>query len=601
MTPPPSSSTLEPLTDEQLEARQEAYLSTNGIPWADYKDPDPAWFPRTLQEAIEHNPHLAAHLDAWAEQGEEPPIYLTEVPYTIAKENFPSLIYPIAPGLFIHIQDDPHYRRRYHAIQPRLTDADEEALRITKLVIFRRARYYATPDNPAELAERIKDIFAKYVHEGDEIQLPSVRDDDTEPTQGAASIRQLMEELRPRIQLPRALRATILYRLLRDLVGAGPLEPVMRDPYLEDIHSIGVDHGFVIHKLFGMIPTNIRFRDELHVDDYVDNLAQRIGRPVSEAVPIVDATLNDGSRINIIYSDTISRRGPSFSIRRVTQEPVPVTRLIQYGTVTPLMAAYLWLCLENGMSLFFCGDAACGKTTTLNAVLSFVDARSKIYTAEDTPEVTPPHPVWQRLLTRETGPAEGRVAMFDLLKAALRSRPNYIVVGEIRGAEGAVAFQAMQTGHPCVASFHAETVQKMIQRLTSDPINVPLTFIDNLNVAVIQKAIHRDGRLLRRITDIAEIEGYSEIDGGVLTRPVFSYDAIQDKHAFRGRNNSYILEKKIAETLGYPDPRMIYDDLDERARVLEAMVENEIFHHEEVNRILDLYKEKGILGLPFTL
>lgn len=579
--------------------KEKTAYSVKEIPWADYTDTDPTLYPETLDEAAAHNPHLAEHLQEWADDGNDPPIYRTQVHHTIADESFPSLIYPIGPGLFVHIQDDPHYKRRYVAIEPRLETEGETALGTTKLVVFRRARYFTTPTSPAELADRIKTIFDKNVKPGDTIQLPTVQSN-KDAIKQRSPIVQLMEELRPRVTLPEVLRETILYRLLRDLVGAGPLEPVMRDPYLEDIHSIGVDHGFVIHKFFGMIPTNIRFRDEVHADDYVDNLAQRIGRPVSEAVPIVDATLDDGSRINIIYSNSISRRGPSFSIRRVTQEPVSVTTLIDYGTLTPLVAAYLWLCLENGMSIFLCGDAACGKTTTLNALLSFVDARSKIYTAEDTPEVTPPHPVWQRLLTRETGPKEGRVAMFDLLKAALRSRPNYIVVGEIRGAEGAVAFQAMQTGHPCVASFHAETVQKMIQRLTSDPINVPLTFIDNLNVAVIQKAINKDGRLLRRVADIAEIEGYSEVDGGVLTRPVFGHDAIKDEHIFRGRNNSYILEKKIAETLGYPDPRMIYDDLDERAQVLQAMVDNQIFHYHEVNRVLDIYKTEGIRGLPFT-
>lgn len=585
---------------DQQDSRPTRAYTVGEIPWADYTDTDPALYPPTLDKAVAHNPHLADHLQQWAEEGNETPLYLPDVPHTIAKETFPSLVYPIGPGLFVHIQDDPQYQRRYVAIEPRLDEDGEEALKTTKLIAFRRARYYATPKDPGELAQRIGDIFRTTVKTGDKVHLPKLKTGEQAVTQKDAVL-QLLEELRPRVVLPAVLRDTVQYRLLRDLVGAGPLEPVMRDPYLEDIHSIGVDHGFVIHKYFGMIPTNIRFQDEIHVDDYVDNLAQRIGRPVSEAVPIVDATLKDGSRINIIYSNTISRRGPSFSIRRVTQEPVSVTRLIDLGTMTPMIAAYLWLCLENGMSVFFCGDAACGKTTTLNALLSFVDARSKIYTAEDTPEVTPPHPVWQRLLTRETGPKEGRVAMFDLLKAALRSRPNYIVVGEIRGAEGAVAFQAMQTGHPCVASFHAETVQKMVQRLTSDPINVPLTFIDNLNVAVIQKAIHRDGRLLRRVTDIAEIEGYSEIDGGVLTRPVFGYNAIEDRHVFRGRNNSYILEKKIAETLGYPDPRMIYDDLDERARVLQAMVDNEVFHHEAVNDLLDRYKTQGIHGLPFTL
>lgn len=379
------------------------------------------------------------------------------------------------------------------------------------------------------------------------------------------------------------------------------MQPVLMDPFIEDIHSTGTESCFVIHKHHGMVKTNLGFRDEVHLDTYVENLAERIGRPVSESNPIVDATLADGSRINIVYSDTVSRRGASFSIRRVTSDPLSITRLIQWGTIDARMAAYLWLCLENGMSLFLCGDAACGKTTTLNALLVFVDPRSKLYTAEDTPEVVPPHRVWQRLITRETGAEQGQVKMFDLLKAALRSRPNYIVVGEIRGAEGAVAFQAMQTGHPVIASFHAASVEKMVQRITSDPINVPHTFIDNLNVALIQKSVRRGDRVLRRVVDITEIEGYSEVEQGVMTRPLFTYDAKEDKHAFRGRNNSYVLEDKIAETLGYADPRMIYDDLEERAAVLRAMVREGVFDHHEVGRLVDDYLKKGVSGLPFTI
>jgi archaeal flagellar protein FlaI len=554
-----------------------------------------------LGSAMDSNPHLARHVEKWLAAGNEAPRYLQEVPHTIADETFDNLLYPVAPGLFVHIQSDPHYRRRYLAIEPTLDEAGEAALAGTKLVVTRRARYHPPPKDAKQLADTICLIYDRYVHEGQTVRLPSLASRAETAAKRGATARRFLEELNPKVILPPVVRRAVQYRLLRDLVGSGPLEVVMQDPYLEDVHSIGVDHGFVIHKYFGLIPTNVRFRDEHHVDEFVDNLAQRIGRPVSESVPIVDATLRDGSRINIVYSDAVSRRGPSFSIRRVSQEPVPVTRLIQWGTMTSRIAAYLWLCLENGMSVFFCGDAACGKTTTLNALLAFVDARSKIYTAEDTPEVTPPHPVWQRLLTRETGPEEGRVQMFDLLKAALRSRPNYIVVGEIRGAEGAVAFQAMQTGHPCVASFHAESVQKMIQRLTSAPIHVPLTFIDNLNVAVIQKAIRRQGTLIRRITDIAEIEGYSELDGGVLTRPVFGYDPLSDTHVFRGRNNSYILEKKIAETLGLPDPRMIYEDLEERARVLDALVSNQVFRYDDVTKYLDLYKRHGLPGIPFSV
>jgi archaeal flagellar protein FlaI len=261
----------------------------------------------------------------------------------------------------------------------------------------------------------------------------------------------------------------------------------------------------------------------------------------------------------------------------------------------------VWLCLENAMSIFVCGESACGKSATLNAFLGFINPRSKLYTAEDTPEVRPPHPVWQRLITRETGPEEARVKMFDLLKAALRSRPNYIVVGEIRGAEGAVAFQAMQTGHPTVATFHASDKTKMIQRLGASPINIPQTFMDNLNVAVFQQALYQDGRLIRRVTSIDEIEGYSEFDGGVITRPVFSYDPNSDTHTFRGNNNSYILERKIAEQHGYEDPQQIYRELQERAAVLRTLVERRIFRNEEVNKLLFAFADHGVKALPFEV
>jgi flagellar protein FlaI len=276
-------------------------------------------------------------------------------------------------------------------------------------------------------------------------------------------------------------------------------------------------------------------------------------------------------------------------------------KLVQWGTLSAEMAAYLWLCVENGMSVFVCGESACGKTTTLNALLSLIPPKHKVYTAEDTAECTPPHKVWQRLMTRESGPEEARVQMFDLLKAALRSRPNYIIVGEIRGAEGNVAFQAMQTGHPVIASFHASNVRKMIQRLTSEPINVPVTFIDNLNVGVFQAAIPHDGRLLRRITMIEEIEGFSAIDGGVVTRPVFTWDRPGDKHRMKGKYNSYILEKKIGEKLGDADPRAIYGELATRTRILERMVEDGITDNQRVHELLSAYMVAGQRALPFAV
>jgi flagellar protein FlaI len=196
---------------------------------------------------------------------------------------------------------------------------------------------------------------------------------------------------------------------------------------------------------------------------------------------------------------------------------------------------------------------------------------------------------------------DSRVDTFTLLKAALRSRPNYIIVGEIRGAEGNVAFQGMQTGHPVLATFHASAVTKMIQRLTADPINVPVTFIDNLNVAMILSAVYRKGKFLRRCLAVEEIEGYYEEVGGVVTRAVFQWDPETDKHNFRGLNNSFILENKIATKLGYEDKRQIYQDLFLRARILEEMRSRGIEDYYDVLDIIVKFYKHGVDGLPFSV
>jgi len=288
-------------------------------------------------------------------------------------------------------------------------------------------------------------------------------------------------------------------------------------------------------------------------------------------------------------------------MRKFSEESISIIQLIKWGGINTEMAAYLWLCLENGMSIFFSGETASGKTTMLNACLCFIQENSKIYSIEDTPEVLPPHEVWQRLITRESGPQESRVDTFTLLKAALRSRPNYIIVGEIRGAEGATAFQAMQTGHPVIATFHASAVKKMIQRLTGDPINIPVTFIDNLNVAMILQAVYVKGKFLRRCLSIEEIEGYYEDVGGVVTRAVFKWDPETDVHHFRGLNNSFILEDKIAKIQGYEDTRKIYDDLFLRARILDEMVNRDIEQYDEVYEIIKNFVKHGVDGLPFPI
>ena len=237
----------------------------------------------------------------------------------------------------------------------------------------------------------------------------------------------------------------------------------------------------------------------------------------------------------------------------------------------------------------------------MNSIIPFIPPEKKIYTTESTPEMQVPHTVWQQLLTKTTGPEEGQVDMFALLRAALRSRPEYIIPGEVRGAEGNIVFGAMQTGHPVMTTFHAGSVTKVIQRFTGDPINVPKTFMDNLDFVVIQLAVEQGGKILRRVVSIDEIEGYNRAVDGIMSRTAFDWNAITDEHRFVANRNSYILEKKIAVNAGYADPAEIYDEYDRRKHILERMVEENIMDYYEVVQFIWGFYREGEKGIPITL
>ncbi len=306
-------------------------------------------------------------------------------------------------------------------------------------------------------------------------------------------------------------------------------------------------------------------------------LAERTRRPITYRNPIVDATLPDGSRINIVYSTDISRKGSNFTIRKAMDDPLSILKLIEFKTCDYLMAAYIWICIENGMSLFMSGETASGKTTSLNAFTTFIPPENKIVTIEDTPELQVPHKNWVREVSKGKGKGEGEgsdVTMFDLLKAALRQRPNQILVGEIRGVEGSVAFSAMQTGHPVLSTFHAASVEKLIQRLVGDPINIPKTYVDNLNIVVIQSAVKRPtGETVRRILSISELVGFNPETQGFSFVEMFHWNPATDLFEFPGRGSSYLLENKIATMLGIPEYKKaaIYQELEKRARILERL------------------------------
>jgi len=539
-----------------------------------------------LRQVANRRPHLREHLQKFKQIAGEFPM-LVEEPDDYETDR-PNVIYPVGGAVYCHVYGDLGQKTKYYTIEPTLSEDETVTLQKVKRKLLSMSGHKESPDDDAGYDDLIEELL----------------EETTYVTDGDISFYDRVKQLWNfgKVKVDQNTYDSIRYRLNRDIVGFGPLEPIMRDDQNEDIHVIGAHETHVDHATFGMLPTTVDFGTSQEFDTWLKNMGERMGDPISDSNPIVDSTMPDGSRINIIYSEDVSLKGPSLTIRQQDEVPLSINQITNWGTLSPLMAAYLWICLENEQTVFVVGETASGKTTTLNASFSFIPRDSKIYTAEDTAEVIPPHDTWQQLLTREgLGNEENEVDMFDLVASALRSRPDYIIVGEVRGAEGRMAFQAAQTGHPVMLTFHASDIVTMIQRFTSEPINVPETFMGIADVALFQNRVKQGDDVLRRVTSVQEIEGYSKEMGGVVTRQVFEWDPVEDEHTFKGMNNSYVLEEQIAPLLGYADTRQIYETLDHRAEVVERMIQEGILGYHEVNDAIASFQRDGVEGLPFTM
>lgn len=549
---------------------------------------------KALQGAIERNPHLKEYMDAFAAKGHAKPEFHAQLSRDLKNLKAVNIVYPVGDPIFVHVyRGEKDLDTKYFAIEPKFTPALREKYYDLFARMLEKIPHQREPHDPREFRVMLDEMLGEICligKTGEKTLLSrfvKTQDYDKLPVTSRE-----FEELR--------------YKVVKEMAGLGVLEPFIRDPYIEDIHCIGIGNMYVIHKIFELTETNVGVFYDRDLDDYAYRLSERLDKPVSKSQPIADGALPDGSRINIIYGRETSKRGTSFTIRKFTATPLSITQLISFKSMSPQVAAYLWMCIENGMSVFACGETASGKTTLLNGISVFIKPDAKILSAEDTPEINVPHENWQQLVTRG-GLTKGAktttatVTMYDLLKAALRSKPDYIIVGEIRGKEGAVAFQAMQAGTPCMATFHASSVRKLIQRFTGDPINVPQSSMDNLNVAIFQQAVYREGKLIRRVLEVVEIEGYSVEVGGIITRGMFEWNPKTDLHIFSGMYNSYVLEEKIARKLGYSDVKQIYKELAIREKILEEMINRKLFDYDEVYGIIRKYREYGLSGLPFEI
>ena len=535
-------------------------------------------------------PHVAEWVRDFEMRYGSRPIYYGPLDRDAKKQRPLNLIYVTREPIFVHIyeppaDDDGGGTILWFGLEPQLTEEEENIRRELVETLLQEAPTAPSFTTDSEFENILQQMIGRY----------TILDSEANNlVRRQGRLWELVGMDDKRITVSQAQRERLNYVVIRDLIRNGPLEPLLSDEMLEDIHSVGLKHIHMDHKVFGMVTSNIRFRERELLSRYLRAMSERIGRPVSDNKPIIDGVLLDGSRINIIFSDDVSMLGPSFTIRKFAEETISVIQLIKWGTMSAQQAAYIWICLEYGMSVLVSGETASGKTTTLNAILPFIDHNVKIYSAEDTPEVKVRHKIWQRLVTRDAKNEDSRVEMFDLLKAALRSRPRYIIIGEIRGVEGATAFQAMQTGHPVIATFHASSIVKMIQRFTGDPINVPIRFFDNLNFAIFQEVVEAPGGgIARRITGIDEVIGYNKHSDGVLTRGMFEWDPVKDKHYFRGMFQSHLLENKIAAMAGFANKRDIYDEMLRRADAIQRMADRDLTHYDDVFDLLGLYYSNG--------
>ncbi len=529
-----------------------------------------------LKEALLDAPHLRIYLETldYEALGGEPDYY-EKINRQAGEVPFKNFIYSVGNGLFVHIiTDTEDARDTYASIEPSMVDPNMDT-HVAKIDVF--LLDYVDELETCEDDQQKAEVLLRVIED-------NVKVGKGESGGGGGGFNPFNrkkgssgEEQEQIVLSPEQLDA-LKYLVLKDKIGLSYLEPLIQDSFIENISCSGVGPIFIEHKLFGGLESNIRFDETEALDTFVLRLSEKIKKPVTFRNPISDAVLPDGSRINIVYGNDVSTRGSNFTIRKFTAVPMSILDVIKSGGLSSEMAAYLSLMIGDGMNLFVSGETASGKTTLLNALTMFYPPAAKIVTIEDTPELQVPHSNWTREVVRGSMSASdgGGVTMFSLLRAALRQRPNAILVGEIRGEEGAIAFQAMQTGHAVAATFHASSVEKLIQRLTGVPISVPKTYIDNLNVVAICSAVRLpDGRPGRRILSLNELIGYDSQADAFSFIETYRWVPHNDTFEATGHMNSYLLENRVAPARGI-DPqnkRAIYDEMAKRARLFERLLE----------------------------
>ena len=492
--------------------------------------------------------------------------------------------YPVNPPYaFVHVMFDlARGEFLYTALEPTLQPGEREKI--------------------AEIRTKMEAIMAQE-------ELPVAR------SSGLEESAELREYLKSRfltvldlydIDVPERRRPVLMYYLQREFVGLGRTDAVLRDPFLEDISCLGPGTPlYVFHRVFGSLRTNIVYDSELELNRYILRLAQISGKHISIYQPILDATLRDGSRVNLTLGTEVTRKGSTFSIRKFSHDPVSPIDLLRFGSVSANALAYFWTLVENHRSLLISGGTASGKTTLLNAISMFIRPEDKIVSIEDTPEIFIDHQNWIQSVAR-TGygtasgvggasgisgvsgasvKSAGTVTLFDLLVAALRQRPEYVIVGEVRGVESFTLFQAISVGHASMSTIHAGSIAELLHRIENEPMNIPRVLFQALDAVAFPAQVAVRNNRVRRVTSVVEVLEVDATTNELLTNEVFRWDPGADRFPYTGR--SFVLEK-----VGTMTGRTIATfeaEMERKAHYLTLMDQLGLTYYKDVSRAIANY------------
>ncbi|MCI4373196.1 MAG: type II/IV secretion system ATPase subunit [Thermoplasmata archaeon] len=496
------------------------------------------------------------------------------------------LTYPVRPPYaFVRIFFSPESGELlYHALEPTLKSGEKEQL--------------------VQIRERMEGMMA---HE----ELPIEEGTSLEDSPA------LLEFIRKKfldaidlydIPVPERRRPVLLYYLRRELVGLGRTDSVLRDPFLEDISCLGPRVPlYVFHRVFGSLKTNLKYDSEIELNRYIFRLAQIAGKHISIYQPILDATLQDGSRINLTLGTEVTRKGSTFSVRKFAQDPVSPIDLLKFGSVSAFALAYFWTLVEHHRSLLISGGTAAGKTTFLNAICMFIRPEDKIVSIEDTPEIQIDHQNWIQSVARtgygmtsggggasgvsglsstHAAKQSGSVTLFDLLVAALRQRPEYVIVGEVRGVESFTLFQAISVGHASLSTIHAGSIAVLLHRVENEPMNIPRVLFQALDAVAFPAQVTVGQNRVRRVRGVTEILEIDATTKELLTNDAFRWEPSTDSFSYLGR--SFVLEA-IAQRSGR-SLDVLTEEVRRKERYLQLMEKLRLSYFRHVSRaIADYY------------